>query len=167
MRSSCEASERKRRSRSSLAWRSAKARSIWPSIAFSARPRRPTSVRGVAGATRRERSPAAIAPAVAPMRSSGRSPRRISSQASAASASSTPAITISSMLRRRVSVPLTSVSGTAMTVMPEPVSLCLAMARYSMPAGSEPTVKIRGCLGVEIGGFLGSAGRCSPFATNS
>ena len=47
MRSSCEASERKRRRRSSLAWRSPNACSIWPSIALSARPRRPTSVRGV------------------------------------------------------------------------------------------------------------------------
>ena len=54
-----------------------------------------------------------------------------------------------------------------MTVVPEPVSLGSAMAWYSMPAGSEPTVKIRGCLGVEIGGFLGSAGRCSPLAANS
>ena len=108
MRSSCEASERKRRSRSSLAWRSANACSIWPSIALSARPRRPTSVRSFAGLTRRERSPAAIAPAVAPMRSSGRRPRRISSQAHAASASTTAAITISSMLRSRVSVCETS-----------------------------------------------------------
>ena len=69
--------------------RSANACSICPSIAFSARPRRPTSVRWSAGLTRRDRSPAAIAPAVAPIRSSGRRPTRITSQAKAASASST------------------------------------------------------------------------------
>ena len=47
MRSSCDASARNRRSRSSLASRSANASSIWSSIAFSASPRRPTSVRSV------------------------------------------------------------------------------------------------------------------------
>ena len=57
MRSSCEASARNRRSRSSLAWRSANASSSRSSIEFRASPRRPTSVRGVAGLTRRERSP--------------------------------------------------------------------------------------------------------------
>ena len=76
VRSSCDASARKRRRRSSLAWRSAKACSRRPSIALSAIPSRPTSVFGVAGLTRRDRSPPAIAPAVSPMRSSGRRPMR-------------------------------------------------------------------------------------------
>ena len=64
MRSSCEASATNRRSFRSEAARALKAASIWPSIAFSARPRRPTSVRGSRALDARERSPAAIAAAV-------------------------------------------------------------------------------------------------------
>ncbi len=84
-------------------------------IRFRAKPRRPTSVRGSAGSTRRERSPAAIEPAVTPMRSSGRNPIRTSHQASAPSASRIPAMTIASMRSRRCSVASASVSGTAAT----------------------------------------------------
>ena len=72
VRSSCEASEMKRRRRASEAERSAKASSIWPSIALSAPPRRPISVVPPSGSTRRERSPAPIAAAVSSMRRSGR-----------------------------------------------------------------------------------------------
>ena len=43
----------KRRSRRSEAVRCAKAASIWVSMALSASPRRPISVLGVAGSTRR------------------------------------------------------------------------------------------------------------------
>ena len=74
VRSSCEASARNCRSRSSLALRWAKACSRRSSIAFSASPSRPTSVREVAGLTRRDSCPAAISPAVISMRSSGRNP---------------------------------------------------------------------------------------------
>ncbi len=81
MRSSCEASARNRRRRSSLASRCANACSRRSSIAFSASPSRPTSVRVVAGLTRRESSPAAISPAVTSMRSSGRRPRRTTKKA--------------------------------------------------------------------------------------
>ena len=94
MRSSCEASAKKRRRRSSLASRSAKACSIWASIVFSATPSRPTSVRSSVDATRAERSPAAIALAVCSIRRSGRNPSRVTHQASAASAASTAAVTI-------------------------------------------------------------------------
>ena len=76
VRSSWLASATKRRSRSSEADRSAKAVSIWLSMAFRARPSRPISVSGSAGSTRRERSPPAMSPAVAAMRSSGSSPSR-------------------------------------------------------------------------------------------
>ena len=62
----------KRRRRASEAERSAKASSIWPSIALSAPPRRPISVVPPSGSTRRERSPAPIAAAVSSMRRSGR-----------------------------------------------------------------------------------------------
>src|SRR5437588_6940664 len=54
VRSSCEASEMNRRSRSSLAWRSANACSKRPSILLSEMPSLPTSVLGVAGLTRSE-----------------------------------------------------------------------------------------------------------------
>ena len=67
VRSSCEASARNRRSRSSDALRSANATSICASIAFSATPSCPTSVRSSSWGTRRVRSPAAIAPAVTPI----------------------------------------------------------------------------------------------------
>ena len=89
VRSSCDASATKRRSLRSDASFALKALSIWPSIAFSASPSRPTSVRSSARSTRRERSPAAIAAAVAPIASSGRRPRRTTQRPSAASAAST------------------------------------------------------------------------------
>ena len=72
VRSSCEASEMKRRRRASEAERSANASSICPSIAFSAPPSRPISVVPPSGSTRRERSPAPMAAAVSSMRRSGR-----------------------------------------------------------------------------------------------
>ena len=87
----------KRRSRASLARRSSKATSICASIVLSEVPRRPTSVRSSAGSTRRDRSPAAIAPAVSPMPSSGRSPTRTSHQASPATSTITPSVTRSSI----------------------------------------------------------------------
>ena len=54
-----------RRSRSSDAWRSSNAPSIWWSMPLSASPSRPASVDGGAASTRRERSPSAMASAVA------------------------------------------------------------------------------------------------------
>ena len=86
VRSSCEASARKRRSLSSVAARSANATSMRLSIVFRLRPSRPTSVRGSAGCTRSERSPAEIASAVTAILSSGRRSRLIRNQAAAASA---------------------------------------------------------------------------------
>ena len=83
-------------------------------------PSRPTSVLGVAGLTRRERSPAAIAPAVRAIRSSGRSPRRTTRNASAPSARRTPPITSNSTSSSRFKVWSTSRSGTATTVWPLP-----------------------------------------------
>ena len=59
------------RRRFSLSSRLANADSRRSSIALSAMPRRPTSVRGSADSTRCERSPPAIDAAVWPMRSSG------------------------------------------------------------------------------------------------
>ena len=83
VRSSCDASATKRRSLRSDASCARNDDSIRPSIAFSARPRRPTSVRSSARSTLRERSPAAIAEAVSPIASSGRRPSRTSQRPSA------------------------------------------------------------------------------------
>ena len=102
VRSSCDASPTKRRSRASDAVRSANAGSICCIIWFSASPSRPTSVCSSAVSTRRERSPAAIAPAVCCMSSSGRSPSFTTHHARIASASNTPAATTTSMNSRRV-----------------------------------------------------------------
>ena len=115
VRSSCEASARKRRSFSSVAARSANASSMRPSIVFRLRPSRPTSVRGSAGCTRRARSPAAMASAVTAMVSSGRRSRLISHQAAAASAASTASETTTSMTTRRPSVCRVSFNGMATT----------------------------------------------------
>ena len=75
VRSSCEASAANRRIRSSEAIRAANAASMWASMAFSDRPRRPTSVVGFSTATRRDRSPAAMAAAVFSTLASGRKDR--------------------------------------------------------------------------------------------
>ena len=83
VRSSCEASPTNRRRRSSEARRSSNAASIWVSIALSEVPSLPISVSSSAGSTRRDRSPAAIAPAVSPIVSSGRNPIFTSTSASA------------------------------------------------------------------------------------
>ena len=115
VRSSCEASARKRRSFSSVAARSANASSMRPSIVFRLRPSRPTSVRGSAGCTRRVRSPAAMASAVTAIVSSGRRSRLISHQAAAARAPSTSSDTTTSMVSSRVNVCRVSASGMATT----------------------------------------------------
>ena len=86
------------------------------SMTFSVRPRRPISVRGFSSSTRWERSPAAMASAVAPILSRGRSPRRTSHHARAPSAASVAAPTASSIHSRRPSVSLTSASGIAITM---------------------------------------------------
>ena len=115
VRSSWEASARKRRSFSSVAARSANASSMRLSIVFRLRPSRPTSVRGSAGCTRRVRSPAAMASAVTAMVSSGRRSRLISSQAATASAPRTTSETTTSMTTRRLSVWRVSLRGMATT----------------------------------------------------
>ena len=121
-----------------------------------------------AGLTRWDRSPAAIAPAVAAILSSGRRPTRIRSQAKAASASSTAAITISSMLRSRVSVWLTLVSGIAIVIVPMPVSLTLRSTRYCrLEPASELTVISLGCAGVDSAITAGSFGGEPPSPPNS
>ena len=80
------------------------------------------------------------------MRSSGRRPIRINSPANAASARRTAAITIASTLRSRVRVWAASLSGTAMIISPEPVSLVLARTRYCTPEpATESTVISLGC----------------------
>ena len=115
VRSSCEASARKRRSFSSVAARSANASSMRLSIVFRLRPSRPTSVRGSAGCTRRARSPAAIASAVTAIVSSGRRSRLMRNHAATASAPSTTRKTTISMTTRRLSVWCVSLSGMATT----------------------------------------------------
>ncbi len=92
------------------------------SMTFSVRPRRPISVRGFSSSTRWERSPAAMASAVVPILSRGRSPRRTSHHARAPSAASVAAPTASSIHSRRPSVSLTSVSGIAISMEPPAVS---------------------------------------------
>ena len=74
VRSSCEASATKRRSCSSDASLSRNADSILDNMTLSDDPRRPTSVRSSVSSTRRDRSPAAISPAVPAIVSSGLSP---------------------------------------------------------------------------------------------
>ena len=118
VRSSWEASARKRRSFSSVAARSANASSMRLSMVFRLRPSRPTSVRGSAGCTRRVRSPAAIASAVTAIVSSGRRSRLISHHAAAVSAPSTRSETIVSIVSRRFSVWRVSLSGMATMMTP-------------------------------------------------
>ena len=89
VRSSWEASAAKRLRRVSLASRSAKAPSSWPSISSRAPPRRPSSVPSSGWSTRRVRSPAAMAPAVSIMSSIGWRPRRTMTHATAAPAAAT------------------------------------------------------------------------------
>ena len=76
VRSSCDASATNRRRRSSDSCLSSNAPSIWPSIVFRAMPSLPTSVFVSAGATRRDRSPSAMAFAVIAIFSIGRTPWR-------------------------------------------------------------------------------------------
>ena len=66
------AASSERRALASEAALAPKADSIWASMVLRARPSRPTSVRGSRSGTRRVRSPAAIAPAVCSISTSGR-----------------------------------------------------------------------------------------------
>ncbi len=91
----------------------------------------------LAGLTRWDRSPAAILPAVASIRFSGRSPRRTTSEPTIASASSTAAITSASTSSRWCSVCATSVVGTAAIVSPPVSTSRVAKTRYCRP--EEPT----------------------------
>ncbi len=109
VRNSCDASATNRRRRSSDARRSSNAASMWVSIALSASPRRPTSVRSSAGETRWLRSPAAIDPAVSPMPLSGFSPSRTNHSARAAVVARTAIPTATSMRSSRRNVACTSV----------------------------------------------------------
>lgn len=131
VRSSCEASARKLRSRSSDRARSANAVSIWVSMPFSARPSRPTSLAPSAGCNRRVRSPAAIASASIVMSSRGRSPRRMSRLITIASAMRTATDAASSMFRWDVMVASTELSGVA--TMRVPPGSEVACSRYSGP----------------------------------
>ena len=140
VRSSWEASARKRRSFSSVAARSANASSMRLSMVFRLRPSRPTSVRGSAGCTRRVRSPAAIASAVTAIVSSGRRSRLISHHAAAASAASTASETTTSMATRRPSVWRVSLSGTAtMRTRPAPGTFSTSTRK---PAACPPDVAL-------------------------
>ena len=102
----------KRRRRASDAERSAKASSIWPSIAFSAPPSRPISVVPPSGSTRRERSPAPIAAAVSSMRRSGRRLAVISQSPSSRALAITAQATSSMISLSWSSVVSVSLSGT-------------------------------------------------------
>ena len=118
MRSSWEASARKRRSRSSDAARSAKATSISSIMVLKAWPSWPTSVPSATWDTRWDRSPWAMAPAVSVISSSGRRSRRTMTQDSIPRPISTSPETISSMSSRWRRVLSRSVSGTATTITP-------------------------------------------------
>ncbi len=126
MRSSWDASAMKRRSRSSEAWRSSKAPSIWWSMPLSASPSRPASVDGGPTSTRRERSPSAMASAVAVILSIGRSPSRITQNATSASTSSTAAVAATSTAIIRLSVASASRSDTATTARLPSLRCCTA-----------------------------------------
>ncbi len=77
-------------------------------------------MRGSAWSTRWVRSPAAIAPAVTPIASSGRRPMRTIHHAPKPSASSTAPNTSPSMSSSWESVASTSLSGSAAIVIPPP-----------------------------------------------
>jgi hypothetical protein len=117
VRNSCEASDRKLRSRSSDRARWANAVSIWASIPLRARPRRAISPSPSVGSTRRVRSPAAMASASLAMASKGRRPWRITRVMRASRATRSPSDTARSMVRRESRVALTVVSEVATTRM--------------------------------------------------
>ena len=98
-----------------MAVRSPNAASIWVSMALSASPKRPISVRLVAGSTLRVRSPPAIAAAVSPIRSSGRSSRRTIRRPTRATASRTPAPIVASSTTSCPRMESMPVSGMATT----------------------------------------------------
>ena len=145
VRSSCEASATKRRSRRSDA-------SSRSSIVFSASPRRPTSVRGSARSTRRERSPTVIESAVAVIAASGRRPSRTIHRPSRTIATITPAVTSSSITSRRWSVLSTSASEVAITSRvarprldrgPHPPAAVAILRRHREEAGAVGPVGVR------------------------
>ncbi len=88
-------------------------------------------MRGSAGSTRRDRSPAAIAPAVSPMRSSGRRPSRTVNHAPMPIAASTAAMTSASMNSSSSSVSSTSANGTATIVVCSAGPACRPRGRGS------------------------------------
>ena len=93
--------------------------SIWASMAFSARPSRPTSVRGSWSGTRRDRSPAAMAPAVSSMSVSGRRLARTMATPTMARATTMMRLTSRSIRASQASVVFTlprSVPTTRITV---------------------------------------------------
>ena len=132
MRSSCEASAMNARRRSSLAWRREKASSSRSSMPLSAIPSRPTSVRGSVASTRWERSPPAIRPAVWPMRSSGSSPIRTTTQPATPSSSSTAPITSASTSSSRSSCWSASRIGTA--AISDPAAQRIALGEHAVAA---------------------------------
>ena len=89
----------------SRAWNEA---SIWASIAFSARPSRPTSVAGSCSGTRRDRSPAAMAAAVCSMSVSGRRLARTIAMPTMARPTMMIALTMRSIPASWLMVPLMS-----------------------------------------------------------
>ena len=115
VRNSCEASARKRRSFSPMAARSAKARSICSSIALRARPSRPTSVFGSAGATRCVGRRRRCARPRRPCPSRGRRSRMISTRQAAPRPASTSTGHDELDGSSRPSVDMASLSGIATT----------------------------------------------------
>ena len=115
VRSSCEASATNCRSRASDADRSSNASSMRVSIVLSASPSSPASVPSCPTGTRCERSPAAIAVAVAVICFTGRTPRRITHQVTSPRRPSTSPVMITSTQMSRLTEASTSASESAAT----------------------------------------------------
>ncbi len=149
VRSSWLASATKRRTRSSEPRAAAseaalapKAASIWASMPLSAVPSRPISVRGSRSGTRLESWPAAMAPAVCSISTSGRRLARTIATPIPTRISRTPPLTVRSMAWSRPMVLSMLSSAPATTsVPPEPSAMGSIRTRQRPPPLAAWTVK--------------------------
>jgi hypothetical protein len=153
VRSSWEASPTNRRrrasdsrSRSSLATRARKADSIRVSMTLRVRARRPTSVLSFSPGTRSVRLPSAIDSAVVSMSRSGRSPMRTSQKPASSATRTAPAVTISSITLRWLSVLSVSLKGWARIRMSPLATVEARTRKVGPPEGEEAVSKKLTCV---------------------
>ena len=134
--------------------------------------RRPISVRGSSSGTRWDRSPAAMAPAVVPISSRGRSPRRTSHHDRNPRPRTTASVTMPSTRSSRPVVLATSESGIATINVPVsrfgPMETVPVRTRnFSDDVPIAPTVNGVGCSDPprsgRVAGRLGCSGAGSPY----